>query len=45
MRDVFSYTTHTDQFFDLLCREELFFFFEAVVCRWCEYAENGFKLS
>ena len=45
MRDVFGYTSHADRFFDLLCREELFFFFEVVVSRWCEYAENGFKLS
>lgn len=45
MRNVFDYTSHADLFFDLLCREETFLFFEAIVSKWCDFAENGFKLS
>lgn len=45
MRNVFDYTSHADLFFDLLCREETFLFFEAIVSKWCHFAENGFKLS
>lgn len=31
-------------FFYLLCGEKLFYIFDKVIGKWCDYAESGFKI-